>query len=49
MKREQLIQALVARKLTSGDKNKAGCVPCFGMAAKTNHKSSAPSNAATRS
>lgn len=49
MKREQLIQALVARKLMSGDKNKAGCVPCFGTAAKTNRKPLTGSSTVARS
>lgn len=30
--RNTLIQKLVDRKLASADKNKVGCVPCFGRA-----------------
>lgn len=48
MNREQLIQALVARKLTSGDKNKVGCVPCFGFAGKTVRRPSTVANKASR-
>jgi hypothetical protein len=49
MKRDELIQALVTRKLMSGDKNKVNCVPCFGMVGKAAHKSPVGSIATPRS
>jgi hypothetical protein len=49
MKRDELIQALVTRKLMSGDKNKVGCVPCLGMVGKGALKPSVGSNAAPKS
>jgi len=38
MNREQLIKAIVARKLANQGMNKVGCVPCFGFAQKASQQ-----------
>ncbi len=34
MNREQLIKAIVDRKMANPELNKVGCVPCFGFGQK---------------